>query len=422
MRTDPAAPIRDVLEEHLAEAAFLWTQREHALASPRYTVAEVAAGPERRLHAHLAGLAVGGAAVEDELLAPALGDPDRAVVAVAAAALARRGRVDLVRAAPKPGDGRLARAVARAVDEALPAGAERALLAWLDAEDEAAAVALEVLAARAALPPPALERALRSPVAALRVAALAAAPALGDAARPELERAWAAPAAEVHDAAVEAGLALGLRGAWQAAQRRADAGEATALDLLVLAASADPGDLHRLHLGAATPERRAAALFAAGFAGHPVAADLCVSHLADARAGRVAGEAFQAITGLAIAGIHLAPDGDDGDDPPVGPEADLPVPDLATIASWWRRERPRFTDGQRYVGGLPYTPDALLRALAGGPARRRGPVARELAVRSRGQWRLDTSGPAGEQLRRTAALRLVARADFAAPFDRLLRP
>src|SRR6185369_14237639 len=55
----PAAAKRprwDILEEHLAEAAFLWEQWELALDAANYSLDEVAAGPEERLRAHLDAL------------------------------------------------------------------------------------------------------------------------------------------------------------------------------------------------------------------------------------------------------------------------------------------------------------------------------------------------------------------------------
>jgi hypothetical protein len=41
----------DIMTEHLDEAAFLWTQWEHALVSPRYALADVADGPEELIPA-----------------------------------------------------------------------------------------------------------------------------------------------------------------------------------------------------------------------------------------------------------------------------------------------------------------------------------------------------------------------------------
>src|SRR5687767_2503153 len=66
----------DVIEEHLEEAAFLWTQWETALDAPDFTLSEVADTIEARLLAHLDALEIGGPAVARRLLEPALRDPD----------------------------------------------------------------------------------------------------------------------------------------------------------------------------------------------------------------------------------------------------------------------------------------------------------------------------------------------------------
>jgi uncharacterized protein (TIGR02270 family) len=423
------APIWDVLEEHLEEAGFLWTQREQALASPRWTIAEVAAGPEERLLAHLGGLALGGANVEEELLAPAVADADAGKVAVATSALAARGRLDLVRGAVKQDAPGSSTAIVRGLAFAAPAAAQRALLGWLDApEPHVQAIAVAALASRGAAPERAVRLALGSSDPTLLAAGLRAAAALGDGARAEIEASWASPHPGVHDAGVEAGLAIGLRGAWSASRRAADAGEASALDLLVLAASGARGDIGRIVTAAGVATTRGAALFAAGFSGWSEAAELCVTHLGDPAVAGVAGEAFEAVTGLAIEGLYAAPEPnepdpyDDGAEagPSVGPEAELPQPDAMEVASWWREQRARFAEG-RWVEGRPYGSDALLRVFLGGSTRRRGPIARELAIRSMGQYRLDTGAPASEQLRRATELRLEARADFGQSFEKLLR-
>ncbi len=62
----------DVLERHLEESAFLWTQWEAALADAGYTLAEVAEGPEWRLRAHLDALVVAGRGAVTRILLPAL--------------------------------------------------------------------------------------------------------------------------------------------------------------------------------------------------------------------------------------------------------------------------------------------------------------------------------------------------------------
>src|SRR3954447_14562074 len=80
----PLARRWDVYEEHLAEAGFLWSQWVQDSRAPNYTMAEVQAGPEERLIAHLDGLVLGGAAVREKLLQPALAEEDPELVFAAA--------------------------------------------------------------------------------------------------------------------------------------------------------------------------------------------------------------------------------------------------------------------------------------------------------------------------------------------------
>lgn len=424
-------PIWDVVEEHLDEAAFLWTQWEAALASPRWTIAEIAAGPEERLRAHLDGVAVAGPAADASLLAPALADPDAGRVAAAAAVLAAGGRLEPLRAAVKPD---AARAIARALGLALAGDAEKRLVRWLDDPDPGAqAVAIDALAFRGAAPAPDVRALLGAADPALRLAVLRASPILGDGARQAVEAALDDPDPALRDAAVEAGLRLGLRPAWAACQRAADAGRATPLALEVLAASGDPADLERIAAAARAPELRRAALFAAGLSGRARGAALCAEHLGDPSAGRAAGEGLWAVTGLEIAGAYEAPEPEEPDEPvaleaedldrPALPPEDaaLPLPDAGAVLAWWREARARFPDGPRWLEGRPWTAEEALRAFGAGPTRRRHAIGRELAVRSRGSWRIETRGWARDQLRAQAARPLALRAELGAPFSRLLR-
>ncbi len=67
----------DIVEEHLDEAEFLWSTWERGLDAANLTAHELAAGPERRLAAHIDGLVLAAPAVVDRLLVPALRDYQR---------------------------------------------------------------------------------------------------------------------------------------------------------------------------------------------------------------------------------------------------------------------------------------------------------------------------------------------------------
>ena len=89
--------LRDILEEHLEEAGFLYAQRQGALANDDYDPADLA-GLEERLLAHVDGLVVAGNGAW-ELLADLLTSGDEgeaftaALVALASGEADRRGEL-----------------------------------------------------------------------------------------------------------------------------------------------------------------------------------------------------------------------------------------------------------------------------------------------------------------------------------------
>src|SRR5690349_14801760 len=93
--------LMDVLEEHLDEAAFLWSQWERALVAPHSVLNEVA-GLEERLLAHVDGLVIGGVPVAGRLLIPALEElADLGRVFVAAYTLLGSGEPSSIEAVRK---------------------------------------------------------------------------------------------------------------------------------------------------------------------------------------------------------------------------------------------------------------------------------------------------------------------------------
>lgn len=151
----------------------------------------------------------------------------------------------------------------------------------------------------------------------------------------------------------------------------------------------------------------------------------------DLAAARVAGEAFSAITGLAIEGAYArrVPDddddddddgdgaGDDGDAPRATPaEEQLPLPDGPALRGWWSSAASRFQAGQRYLGGAPISAAGLVTAVTGGPMRRRPGLVLELAVRTRGTFTVDTSDWVSRQRAALAASPVPRIGDFTALF------
>lgn len=435
----PQPILWNVVEEHLDEAAFLSGQWEAALASPRYALATVAGGPEERLLAHVDGLLAAGAAARARLLEPALagGERERAFAA-ALALLESPGRepFDLVVARLEAGPPELCVAIARAMELARRPGIERELLMLAGAAAPRwAGAALGALAFRS-VPVPAdlLLRAASTQAPEVMPGALRAARLAGERALPLVDRGVRVPTGAARDAALETGLVLGLRSAWVACQRAVEAKEpGAAFPLLALALGGEPSDVERIAAALAVEALRPAALFALGFTGRVAAADACLPHLRDAKVARLAGEALSAITGVAIHRELQAPEPAPPEEPlPLeredldadlvpGPDAALPLPAPDAVEAWWKETRTGFDARVRYVRGRPYDAEAVRGAFTDGPMRRRHALGLELAIRTRGEYALQTRGWAADQLRWQAERGFAPRPDFAAPFGKLLR-
>ncbi len=200
--------------------------------------------------------------------------------------------------------------------------------------------------------------------------------------------------------------------------------------LLVLAASGEAWDVSRLAKLVSVEEHRSAALFALGFTGSPMALEVCLAAMQEAKSAPVAGEAFSAITGLNIEGkyrrvedrkkgrepIPFEEEDLDADLVP-GPESELPVPDEPAIKQWWSANKSRFQLGLRYLAGAPLDAAALLGSLQSASSRRRPGLALELAIRTGGKCRVETRHWTRVQLAQQAATTLMP---VMLPFSQLL--
>lgn len=405
----------DVVEEHLEDAAFLHGQWERALVDPEYVPAEVVEGPEERLLAHVDALALAGPRAATRLLFPALaGDEPGAAFAAALALLSSR-------------DGAPAAAVVEALARAEPevAAAIGRALQLADRTDHLAplapvvaggspvaqAAALDVLAACGADVHAHLEPLLRASDVAVRVAALRLARRLPASADPGfVEEALAAQDPAERAAAMTTGLVLGLEPAWDACLAElARPGPGWGFAALAWGLSGEP-DLSPLVTGLADPGRRRDALYALGFTGRVAAADAVLPFLADEEDGRLAGEAFWAVTGLVLEGaLARAPapwrPGAPERDEPADGTGDLPAPDAAAVERWWAGARAGLDPAARFLAGRPWGLAAVLDALATGPMRRRDAHALDLAVRTRGALQLEPRALVRRQLAELGAAR-----------------
>lgn len=408
MPYSPPEPRWDIVEEHLDEAEFLWGMWEHSLRSANYTLDAVARGPERRLLANLDALRLNGPGVATRLLVPALADgpPDR-VSAAAAALLADPDPAGVAAVfdawyALPAGRPALARALARAErPDLLPL-----LRAQLTDPAQTLATA-EVLILRGEPLGPALAPLLASEDPAARALALRALPD-----EPEPAAHMQALLAglfteqpEVLDAAITAGARLGLEIAWARARDRAQERHGGA-SLLLLALRGAPADYPLLLTALGLPKRRAAALWALAFLGLPEVVDASLELLEDRKVGHLAGELFTIVTGVDLLAAGLAVPVDDRVLTVVTPEDELPRPDPLAALQWWLKHRDQFRDGQRYLGGAPYSRQAVLAALERGPMRRRPVHLLDLQLHAASHRpRLEPRAPTRRQRAQLAVLR-----------------
>jgi uncharacterized protein (TIGR02270 family) len=396
----------DIYEEHLDEAAFLWSQWERALVAPDYTLEETAT-LEERLLAHLDGLVVGDIPVAQELLKPALESEEPLRISSALwAMLAEPGPLELaeamklLEAAPLE----LLPSMQRALELSGRAQLAEALHPLLKAQEPLLqALTLEVLTFQGKLPPNAALERLQHPEARVAAAALRGLrPLPQEVLSRELPRLLVDARPEVRDAAMEAGLSSGSRVAWEACRKAVEARPGTRrLPLVLLALGGNDRDLERLLECARVAELQADVLWALGFSGRVQAAEVCLELMGEKPLAALAGEAFSAITGLLLEESYVVPPAEEESLPPLEeedldvalepkPEDALPLPNREAVSAWWQEARKRFDRGTRYVRGRAFTIEVLLEQLEQGPMRRRHVHARELAIRSQGACTIQT--------------------------------
>ncbi|WIG94790.1 TIGR02270 family protein [Myxococcus sp. SDU36] len=393
----------DVFEEHLAEAAFLWSQWERALVAPDFTLDE-ASSLEERLLAHLDGLVVAGVPAV-EFLIPRLHESEEPgeVFAAAWALLSLTPPVVLEAVEERSGQvpSQVWAALHRALELAESAGVDAALASWLNtAEPELRVLALEVLAFRGSAPMSGVVELLGDSDGLVTAAALRA---LRPSARMPPPKALGVllgdSRPEVRRSAIEAGLVFGLREAWTAngVDAVTEVGFVRKQAWVLQALVGEDDALERLVAFTKDAAASADALWALGFSGLRSAADACLRAMAGPPlVARLAGESFSAITGLKLKETYVLPEEEPDDALPpleeddldadlsLRPEDALPRPAPEEVARWWQAVRKDFAPGSRFLGGQPLTGERLLDALTIGPMRRRHVHAMELMLRTQG--------------------------------------
>jgi uncharacterized protein (TIGR02270 family) len=159
-----------------------------------------------------------------------------------------------------------------------------------------------------------------------------------------------------------------------------------ALLLRCLSTEHADGLLRRL---ASDPRRLRTVIWATAVIGNAFYIPWLMDQARDPKVARIAGEAFETITGADIASPDRAPEqeqhsgpNDNLDDEDVGPDADdgLSWPDTKKVEQWWTSNKGRFSVGTCYFLGTPRNSANWIGALAEAPQRRRLGVALDLAV------------------------------------------
>ena len=368
----PRPPIAIMLDRHAEDASFLWLLRDAAVASPKYTLRDLAE-LDGRLEAHLAGLRLAGdSGWQVARLALALGEPGEAFVAA-------------VLAFASGGDERIGPVLRAAEDSPANFRAVVAALGWLDdaafrgigrellhsAGGSRLRLGIAACAVRRLDPGAALTRALDADDPGLRARALRAAG--------ELQRSDLLPAVRGQLAADDA--ACRFWAAWSSVllgdcspaalaalrscvdEQAAGCERAARLLARTLDARAANGWLRRL---ASQPALLRLALIGAGATGDPAYITTLIKYMEVTALARVSGEAFSLITGADLALLDLDRDWPEGfesgpsedpldDDVALDVDEDLPWPDPQRVAAWWQANRHALVPGRRYLCGHEIT-------------------------------------------------------------------
>ncbi|MCZ2155274.1 MAG: TIGR02270 family protein, partial [Bryobacterales bacterium] len=372
---------RGVVDQHALEAAFLWSQRDHAVTAPNYSI-HYLQKPDARCEAHLEGLRTArehgwqaileimdqgaGEVFAASVLAFGSGDPRRIAKAV-----------EIGLASPETARGLVSALGWLEPVQALPQAAR--LL-----ESNEAVVSCAGLAAYAIHrvdPGAAVGRAITHPDWRLSTRALQAASELG-----RLDLVAVIRSVYPRPEAAHAAARLGDREAdTYELLRIAAATESPiapqALDTVIRCMSTAEVHAWRAHL----PGRLK--LQAAGVVGDPAAVPEILSAMADPDLARAAGASLSLMTGLDIAYENLEGDPpeeetDASDEPPADAFGDYEFPSAEKCNHWWRRRAADFLPGVRYLNGNSMADSqGLHKTLATAYQPQRIAAAWELAVR-----------------------------------------
>jgi uncharacterized protein (TIGR02270 family) len=405
----------DVVEEHLDEAAFLWTQWERALHSPFFKLQALRDRVEERLLAHLDGLVVGGDPVAQRLLIPALSEGLGGASFAATMALLLSDRA----AADEAVFGALAAAASPQLEEMVralslcPSSERQTRLRGLLSSESGGvrAAAAQILGFQQVDLGPALLGLFQG---SDRQAWLAGLYCLRYQPRRDCEAAIVSALRSADAEIVEAGLLAAavaqLPGLLECCRELLGASHpATPTAALLLTFLGTESD-HTLLLQEVTNKRHSKGIiFALGLCGGRDAMAACVEWLHDDQLALAASESFVSLTGVDAEKEKLLapipppppeeelPDGNADLDLPS--EAEIPLLDPLATAAFWESHRNQYKMSERYFQGqavLRTDPSAWQAALSQANLRQRHPLALGLACVSGGSVIIQTTALAND--------------------------
>lgn len=409
--------LEDVIEEHAEEAAFLWQQREMAVRAPDFDLSDIMEWDER-VEAHLDGLRIAGPAGWE--IGKEIGWDLPGEYFTAMAQAIDQGKPEWMKEVmdAAEGDTDATRGVIAALgwaDAKQLQGLVKKLLATRNPFGRQLGIA--ACAVHRVNPGEALADALASDHVGERARALKAVGELG------LQNLVKTAEGHIEDENDEVRFCA----AWSASLL----GSEPARRILSLFAAADgPRRRHALELTVRLMPPDAAkdwlrqqlrgkdqlrwALLGAGLQGDPFYLEPLFNQFGNEEVARVAGEAFELITGLNIfehslevlveaEAVEELPDepeelDEEADDTEeLGEDEGLVVPDPEKMRPWLDEHGSRFPAGERYFVGEPLTPEHCAAVLRVGRQRQRRVAALECALAQPGSPLFETRAPGRRQ-------------------------
>lgn len=404
--------IREIIEQHPEEAAFLWHLRRAAVASPNYDLNDLAELDER-IEAHMDALRIVGEDGWQICMETLDFEEPGALFVLGGLAFVGGKRERIATTLALAGSDRELKLGAASALACIPFDEAAPCLQSLfeSHSPDAWEIGLSATAAQGRDPGKIISEALCSGVLSLKTTALRAAGELG---RKDL-------LPMILDHVMDEDEDCRFWACWSACIF----GDMTATAILKsFAASVEYGEkaaslaARRMPAKAAeqwrdqlfqSSEFKRLAVVCAGAAGDPTAIPWLLGRMAEEPLARLAGKAFAMITGADISedgferpaplGFETGPgEAPEDDDATLDPDENLPWPDPAAIERWWSGISSSFEPDLRYFLGKPIEEASLWEILLTGVQVNRAEAALELAFLCPGKGIFQTAAPALRQL------------------------